>query len=98
MGSIPLARLEELAAACAQGLEAFKGLFERQTEIIGVLKARVQALEDQLAKNSRNSSQPPSSDGLKRSAPKCQREKSGKASGGQKGHEGQRSIFIRKCI
>jgi hypothetical protein len=40
-------------------------LFEAQAKVIRALEARIQALEDQLAKNSRNSSKPPSSDRLK---------------------------------
>jgi transposase len=54
------------------------------------LKARIAELERRLGLNSRNSSKPPSSDGLKRSARvRSLREKSSKKTGGQKGHEGE---------
>ena len=51
------------------------------------LMARVQELEGRLAKDSHNSSKPPSSDGLTRK-PKSLRKKSERKPGGQSGHRG----------
>src|SRR5260370_42622020 len=81
---------DEIHAVYAQGEAAVFALVEAQAKQIQVLEARIQALEDQLAKNSQNSSKPPSSDGLNKPAPKSRRETSGKPSGGQKGHVGHR--------
>lgn len=56
---------------------------------VNQLAVKVQHLEDQLSKNSSNSSKPPSSDGFKRqNKTKSMRKKSGKKAGGQKGHKG----------
>ena len=57
---------------------------------------RVKRLEDQLAKNSRNSSKPPSTDGFHKPAPKGLREKSARLSGGQPGHAGQTLAMVEK--
>jgi len=54
---------------------------------IGVLQERVKTLEGQLAKDSHNSSLPPSSDRFVR-APRSLRQKSDKKPGGQRGHCG----------
>lgn len=85
-----LATPEAIHVAYQDGESAVLALFEAQTKIIEELEARLQALENQVAKNSRNSNKPPSSDGLNKPAPKSWREKSGKPSGGQKGHRGYR--------
>jgi transposase len=61
---------------------------QRQREQIAALLARVQDLEARLAKDSHNSSKPPSSDGLKRKT-KSLRQKSGKKPGGPLGHRGE---------
>jgi len=56
---------------------------------IHLLAARIDYLEKQLAKDSSNSSKPPSSDGFKRQhQTKSMRKKSGKKPGGQPGHKG----------
>lgn len=52
------------------------------------LEARIKELEDQISKNSRNSSKPPSTDEFDKPSPKSLRKKSGLKAGGQKGHEG----------
>ena len=57
-------------------------------EQVRALLERVQELEARRAKDSHNSSKPPSSDGLKRKT-KSLRTKSGKKPGGQLGHRGE---------
>lgn len=52
------------------------------------LLARVSSLEAQIAKNSQNSSKPPSSDGYFKPSPKSLRPPTDRKPGGQKGHPG----------
>ena len=58
------------------------------------LKQRLLEVEEQLKKDSHNSSKPPSSDGFKK-IPRM-RKTSGKKPGGQKGHEGNTLRMARE--
>ena len=65
-----------------------------QTQLIAQLNQTIQELKEQLNKNSKNSSKPPSSDGFKKPAPKSLRKPSGKKAGGQNGHQGTHLAVI----
>lgn len=84
---------EDIEAIYDQGKDVMvdfvMNLIQEFTTKINELTERVNELEKQLAKNSHNSSKPPSSDGLNRKKrTRSQRKQSGKKSGGQHGHTG----------
>lgn len=64
-------------------------VIERLEAQVQGLQARVAELERQVNRNSQNSSQPPSADGLKKPPPRSQRRPSGRRPGGQPGHPGE---------
>jgi transposase len=88
MSELRLPSEEEINAAYDEGRTAVMVLFQRT---FLVLAERIQKLEDQLAKTSRNSGKPPSSDGYDQGAPrpKSLRKRSRRKSGGQPGHHGE---------
>jgi len=69
--------------------EIIKNLYE----IIDKLNQTIIELTEKLNKNSRNSSKPPSSDGLAKPSPKSLRKASNKKPGAQKGHPGANLTF-----
>jgi transposase len=84
---------EEIGAAYEQGKEAVVTLFHNSLQ---QFLTHIQALEDQIAKKSRNSGKPPSSDGLSKPAPKSLRKRQRKKSGGQAGHIGYTLKLVEK--
>ena len=95
MSSFQLPRQEEIGEAYRQGEAAVRALF--QTTFLAIVE-RIQELEDQLAKNSRNSGKPPSSDGYDQGSPgpKSLRKRSRRKSGGQPGHPGETLKMVEK--
>ena len=83
-------------------IDALTTTINKQTEMLSQQNAIIAELTDalknertenlqlkqKLNKNSKNSSKPPSSDGLNKPSPKSLRSKTGKKQGAQKGHEG----------
>ena len=95
MNSLQLPNEESIREAYRQGEAAVISLF--QTTFL-VLAERIQKLEDQLAKNSRNSGKPPSSDGYDQPAQRTKslRKRSRRKSGGQPGHRGETLRTVEK--
>ena len=69
-------------------VDSLNATIDAQTQLIVQLNQTIQELKEQLNKNSRNRSKPPSSDGFKKPAPKSLRKPSGKKVGAQNGHQG----------
>lgn len=75
----------------AQKDELIVALWDQEQSLtaqLGAMQQSIKELQARLSLNSKNSSKPPSTDGLAKPAPKSLRGKSGKKSGGQPGHTG----------
>ena len=84
-----MSRRRQLWALARTCLGALIALLLRLESRVRKLERQVQTLKGRLALSSRNSSKPPSSDGLSKPAPKSLRPKSGRRRGGQPGHPGR---------
>jgi transposase len=84
---VKLTREQLLDVYEKHGIEPIITAFLQLQDNFEKLERRVEQLEQQLAKNSRNSSKPPSSDMFR--VPKSLRSNTGKPKGGQPGHDGR---------
>jgi transposase len=82
---------EEAVITFVEGL--LKKLSDYETEL-RLLRPKIETLENQQAKDSHNSSKPPSSNGFKNRRTRSLRKKSGRKSGGQPGHPGSTLEWI----
>jgi len=92
---IPKLSKEQFRQIYDKGFDATFTFFDALQNAVEKLEHRVTHLEAILAKDSHNSSKPPSSDGFKR-PPKSLRTSSGKKPGGQNGHEGTTLMQVEK--
>ena len=87
---------EEALAIYQAGPETVVRVLLEMATRLDASQKRVQHLEERLAKDSHNSSKPPSSDGLNKPKPKSLRTPSGRRTGGQPGHAGRTLRMVEK--
>jgi len=94
--TVQIPNVEAIESAYKQGKDSVKELFTELIKIVQTLSKHIQdqaetiqKLQDQLSKDSNNSSKPPSSDSYKKKPHRISLRKSGeRQNGGQKGHQG----------
>ena len=95
MSSLSTEMMPDFIEKLFDKIDALTNIISEQTATINTLTETVQKLQqenielkEKLNKNSKNSSKPPSSDGLSKPQPKSLRKVSDKKQGAQKGHKG----------
>ncbi|MBP5718963.1 MAG: IS66 family transposase [Abditibacteriota bacterium] len=78
----------EIIAALLERISVLERELAETRKLLAEKDAVIAELKEQLGKNSRNSSKPPSSDGYRRPHPVSNREKTGRKAGAQPGHQG----------
>lgn len=88
LNRIPKAEKVSLLEQAREVIALQAAIIEQLFGQIKILQTGIEQLESKLAKNSRNSHKPPSSDGYDKPQPKSRRKKSHRRPGGQRGHKG----------
>ena len=88
---------ERYATDSSASVQDLRAVIAEQAKLIEQLCQRVAELEARLAKDSHNSSKPPSSDPpFRKPPPRSQRKASGLKPGGQKGHKGATRALVEE--
>ena len=87
-------RLQSLLDGMTQKVSLLIAQLREKEALLAEKESRIKELERQIKKNSQNSSKPPSSNGVRKPAPKSLRTPSGKKPGGQPGHKGDTRLAV----